>query len=147
MKKYLILVLMVFVCAGCFATGPKGAESPEQLLELYKTYHAKGDINNLMRLYYAGDVTGFVKRSQEEAVQSSFKQKIVDAWVDEFSDETKAEIYKSLYVNGQTITFSLPFEGQIVVKLDSAGGNGLETEMLMYGEMDDRYYFCMQGFQ
>jgi len=158
MKKITVLILIIFatmafyfredllsgrlpapIASLVFGNGPIGADSPEHLLELYQKYHSMNDKRNMLKLYNMEEVPPHIRKYELNKLTGDFKRKIIKAENTKLARDARDFFSKAHTVQGQTVQYNMPVEGQLTV--DFAQNR---TTSLLYGQKDGKYFFAVQ---
>jgi len=140
MKKLYLLIFLSLIVYSCnLPFGPKGAESPEHLLELCEKYHAKNDVGNMMRLYKKEGVSKDLIKGKKKTLKKYFDRNTISFGIIELDDKAKTFFNQTYEVQGQAIKYNLDLIGQITVSYEDS-----YQEAFLYGKEEDKYFFGLQ---
>lgn len=140
MKK--VLFILALLLTGCDQIGPKGpvgVTDPDQLIDLYKQYHADQDVKNMLRLYCWDGISSETKDRTIRGLKRAFGLGIKDIKLVGLPPEFLTRINKPVTVAGQTVSYNLTIEGQLDVLLDGNRG-----EAYLFGRKDGIYFISLQ---
>ena len=140
MKKFLPFILCIIPLSFCtLILGPKGAESPEQLLQLCEKYHHSQHVLKMMRLYKTEGVSPTYIKTHKRTLKKYFSRRPVDFAIKYLTDEEKIFFNQTFHAQRQSIKYNLDLIGQISVQYE-----GNYQEAFLFGKEEEKYFFGLQ---
>lgn len=148
MKQSIVALTIVLTLASALIARAEG-RSENELMELYKAYHAAKDLENMMGLFYTNGTPQSILEIHRKDREQNLALKITSAKIEPVPDDTKARDMKGYPYQGKTLVPNLEPIKQLVVTFDESSQGDAKTtgETIMIGKNGDTHYFVMSKFK